>query len=162
MAQTVTLAFATETLTCTGQPTDGQTVIIGAKTYTFQTTLTDSDGNVDIGANTAGSIDNLYAAMTLGSGAGTAYAASMTAHPSVEATSETDTTLVISAMVPGTIGNEIAVSGTYPGGANAAWAGSALANGSGDISTWLTQLMALNQINAEVLFELKKLTTAAD
>ena len=68
------------TLTLTGQPADTQTVTIGAKVYTFQTTLTDADGNVKIGANASGTIDNLIAAINLAAGAGTTYAASMTAN----------------------------------------------------------------------------------
>ena len=46
-------------LTFTGQPADTNTVVLGAKTYTFQTTLTDVDGNVLIGPSAAISIDNL-------------------------------------------------------------------------------------------------------
>lgn len=68
------------TLTLTGLPLDTETVVIGTKTYTFQDTLTDVDGNVKIGASASDSIDNLIAAINLGAGAGTAYAASMTAN----------------------------------------------------------------------------------
>ncbi len=71
------------TLTFTGQPLDTETVTIGTKTYTYQTTLTDIDGNVLIGATVAESIDNLVCAMIGGpaTGAGTKYAAAMTAQP---------------------------------------------------------------------------------
>lgn len=69
------------TLTLTGNAGDTQTVVIGAKTYTFQTVLTNVDGNVLIGASASDSIDNLIAAINLGSGSGTLYAAATTAHP---------------------------------------------------------------------------------
>lgn len=69
------------TFTLTGQPSDTETVVIGAKTYTFQTSLTDVDGNVLIGATASDSLDNLIVAINLGSGAGTTYATSTTAHP---------------------------------------------------------------------------------
>ena len=69
------------TLTLTGNAGDTQTVVIGAKTYTFQTSLTNVDGNVLIGATASDSLDNLIAAINLGSGAGTLYAAATTAHP---------------------------------------------------------------------------------
>jgi hypothetical protein len=69
-------------LTFTGQPANTETVTIGLKTYTFQTALTDVDGNVAIGATLTISIDNLIAAIEGGAGSGTAYAASTTAHPS--------------------------------------------------------------------------------
>lgn len=69
------------TLTLTGNASDTETVTIGAKTYTFQASLTNVDGNVLIGATASDSIDNLIAAINLGSGAGTLYATATTAHP---------------------------------------------------------------------------------
>jgi len=69
------------TLTLGANPSDTNTVVIGAKTYTFQTTLTNVDGNVLIGGDASESIDNLIAAINLASGAGTTYATAMTAHP---------------------------------------------------------------------------------
>lgn len=69
------------TLTFSEQPANGNFVTIGTKKYTFQTTLTNVDGNVKISAvNTSGSIDNLIAAINLAAGAGTTYATSMTAN----------------------------------------------------------------------------------
>ena len=67
------------TLTFTGQPSNTETVVVGSKTYTFQSTLTNVDGNVKIGATAAASISNLVNAINLGAGAGTAYATAMTA-----------------------------------------------------------------------------------
>ena len=69
------------TLTLTGNAGNTQTVVIGAKTYTFQTVLTNVDGNVLIGDDASGSIDNLIAAINLAAGSGTTYAAATTAHP---------------------------------------------------------------------------------
>ena len=65
-------------LDLTGLPLDTETTVIGSKTYTWQDTLTDVDGNVHIGATASDCIDNLIAAIILGSGSGTDYAASMT------------------------------------------------------------------------------------
>ncbi|KKM07594.1 hypothetical protein LCGC14_1732380, partial [marine sediment metagenome] len=62
---------------------EGETVTIGSKTYTFQGTLTNVDGNVHIGANALASLANLRDAINLWSGAGTNYASSMTLHPEV-------------------------------------------------------------------------------
>ena len=73
------VAFARGVLTLTGNALDTETVVIGATTYTFQTTLTDVDGNVLIGVDASATIDNLASAMNLTTGAGTTYAASMTA-----------------------------------------------------------------------------------
>ncbi len=108
---------ATGTITLTGQPLNTETVVIDGKTYTFQTSLTDSDGNVLIGATSEDSADNLVAAVTLGSGAGTAYAASMTIHTSVSAyDSEADDNVEIRAVTPGAAGNSIAMSETLTNG----------------------------------------------
>ena len=63
-----------------GNISDGKIVTIGSKVYTFQATLTNVDGNVHIGGNASGTIDNLIDAINLGSGAGTDYAADMTAN----------------------------------------------------------------------------------
>ncbi|KKN54445.1 hypothetical protein LCGC14_0592430 [marine sediment metagenome] len=114
---------ATETLTLTGQPGDGNTVSIDGKVYTFQTALTDADGNVLISAvDASGSLDNLIAAITLGDGAGTAYATSMTRHLSCTAAAGAGDTMDVVARVPGTAGNsfvlaETLVSGSWGGGA---------------------------------------------
>lgn len=68
----------TGTLTLTENAADTNTVTIGAKVYTFQTVLTDVDGNVLIGASASASIDNLVAAVNLAAGAGTTYATTTT------------------------------------------------------------------------------------
>ena len=105
---------ATGTLTFTGTPNDTETVTIGAKVYQFQTTLTDVDGNVDING-LDGSLDQLAAGIDLDAGAGTLYAASMTAHPDVDATALTDT-MTVTAEDYGTGGNAITTSTTVTGG----------------------------------------------
>lgn len=64
---------------------DNETVVIDGKTYTFQTTLTNVDGHVKIGADAATSLGNLKAAINLSAGAGTKYAAATTLHPTVTA-----------------------------------------------------------------------------
>lgn len=155
MATLSTIAKAVGTLTLTGQPLNTETVVVGGKTYTFQTSLTDVDGNVKIGATAAASIDNLYAAINLGAGAGTVYAASMTANAEVAGSSETDTTLVVKAKCPGTTGNLIASTETLT---NGSWGGATLASGSGNAGTALTQVatylagvLTSSQVNADVI-----------
>ena len=65
----------------------GNTVVIGSKTYTFQATLTDVDGNVHVGATDQDSINNLIAAINLdGTGEiGVDFAAAMTVNTDVTA-----------------------------------------------------------------------------
>jgi hypothetical protein len=77
--------FAHGLLTLDANISNGEAVTIGPKTYTFQDTLTDVDGNVHIGASIDETIDNFVSAVNLLSGAGTKYATSMTVHPSVKA-----------------------------------------------------------------------------
>jgi hypothetical protein len=123
------IAAASNTLTVTGQPANGEQVTIGSRTYTFQTALVDVDGNVKIGGTAAASLINLRNAINLnGVGVvGVDFAASTTVNAQVTATS-TATTLVATAIVAGTPGNTIATTKTY---ALATWTGATLAGGTG-------------------------------
>lgn len=79
-----------------GNAANGNTVTINGKTYTFQTVLTNVDGNVLIGVDNAATAANLSAAMNLGTGSGTVYAAATTATPNVYATVSTSTVTLLS------------------------------------------------------------------
>jgi hypothetical protein len=96
--------------------TDEDAVTIGTKVYTFQTVLTNFDGNVLIGANAAATIVNLVAAILLTPGAGTLYADFMTKHPDVVAADGTGDTVDVTAILPGTPGNAIATTETLANG----------------------------------------------
>lgn len=109
-------ATAAGVLTLTGQPLDTETATFDVKTYTFQTTLTDVDGNVLIGADTDESRDNLVAAIMLGAGAGTLYAASTTLHPTVTATAGAAGKMTAAAKVKGSDANTIATTETLTNG----------------------------------------------
>lgn len=65
-------------LTQPSTPTNGQTVTIGGKVYTWQTSLTNTDGHVLIGANATTALLNLLLALNLGAGSGANYAAATT------------------------------------------------------------------------------------
>ncbi len=120
---------ATETLTGTVNFTDAETIELGGKTYTFQTVLTDVDGNVLIGGDLATSMANLRAAINLDAGAGTTYATSMTTNGSATAT-DTATTVVATAIIGGTGGNLIT---STEAAANASWGAGTLSGGLGEI-----------------------------
>ena len=126
----LTGGVASTILTFTGNPANGDTFTIAGKVYTFQTTLTNSDGNVKIGATSTESRDYLVAAITLGSGAGTNYAASMSLNTTVTAWAETNVSTIryarIVAKSPGTAGNSIAVTETST---NASFGGATLSGG---------------------------------
>lgn len=128
---------ATQDLVFAGQPGNTETVVIDGKTYTFQTTLTDSDGNVQIGGDAEESRDNLIAAINLGAGSGTAYAASTTLHPTVAAGASGTDTLVAFAKLGGTAGNDIEVSDTVT---NADWDDGNLAGGTAAVDYFLRKV----------------------
>lgn len=107
---------ARATLTLTGLPLDTETITVGARTYTFQDVLTNVDGNVKIGATAAATINNLVAAINLGGGAGTAYAAATTANTQVTAVDGPGDTVIFTAKAPGTGGNAYASTETLTNG----------------------------------------------
>jgi hypothetical protein len=117
---------ATGTLTTTGVFSNGETVTIGAKVYTFETALTNVDGNVLIGANATASLFNLASAINLAAGSGTLYAAATTANTDVYATSGAST-LSLFALNAGTAGNTIATTETAT---NASFGAATLTGGS--------------------------------
>jgi len=126
--------------TLTGSANFGntETVTVGGKTYTFQTTLTNVDGNVHIGASLTASLLNLFNAINATGGVpGTDYAAAMTENENVESVSSNATTLVVRAKLGGTAGNSIASTETC---ANAAWGGATLAGGTNSTVTALNQV----------------------
>ena len=99
-------------------PSNGATTTIAGKTYTFETTLTNVDGNVLIGASIAATLVNLMAAVNLGSGAGSLYAASMSANPNCTVTATLSPSISFVANLPGSAGNSLTCLGTlgYPVG----------------------------------------------
>lgn len=109
---------ATSVLTTTGNFLDGETVSVGGRTYTIQASLTNVDGHVKLGASAALSLANLKNAIN-GSGgvSGTDYAALTTPNPQVTAVNDA-TTLTVTAVVGGAVGNGILTAETAT---NASW-----------------------------------------
>ncbi len=107
---------------------DGDTVTIDAKTYTFQTVLTNVDGNVLIGPDAITSLAYLVAAINLDAGGGTTYAAATTIHPTVSAAVNANNSRVLdaTAKTAGSAGNAIALAVT---GTAAIWGGPNLEGG---------------------------------
>ena len=122
------MAFATGTFT-DASVANAETVIVGGKTYTFETVLTNVDGNVALGADNTAALANLAAAIDVSGVAGTQYAAAMTANTQVLPVSSDATTLVVRAKIAGTLGNQIASTDTAGGG----WGAATLAGGTGDV-----------------------------
>jgi hypothetical protein len=129
----LTAVAATGTLTATGNFSNGDTVTTGTKTYTFQTTLTNVNGNVLIGASASDSLDNLIAAINLGAGSGTLYAAATTANTFVSAAAGAGDTMDVTALTAGSAGNSIATTETS---SNASWGGATLSGGEEDTADY--------------------------
>ncbi len=117
-------------------PSDTDPVVVAGKTYTFQTALTNTDGNVLIGASQEDSIDNLIAAIEGSAGSGTTYAAKTP--PNDDATAArvgtgAGTTMVATANKAGIAGNLLAISETFTDVGNIWTAGATvLSGGRGD------------------------------
>lgn len=109
--------FAEGILTLTALPLDGETVTVGAKTYTYRTAFTGSPINeVIIGADVAASLANLTAAVNAGAGAGTTYGTGTTANASASAVSYLSPQLLFRAITIGAGGNAIVTTETLSNG----------------------------------------------
>ena len=138
---TVTPVYAAQTLTLSGNVTDGDQVLIGNKTYTFKDTLGTTEGNVKKGASAAATILNLRAAINhtgsaFGSNADYYCAA---AHTQVYCSASNATTLTVTALDPGTAANAYATTDPVDAGSKLSWAATTMAGGSAAVTisgTW--------------------------
>ena len=97
---------AVVTLTMDTQPTDGDTIVIGSRTYTWEGTLTEVDGNIWIGADLAAAKLNLgYAIAASGGTPGTDYATAMTANTEVTIAAFVSDDAVFTAILAGIAAN---------------------------------------------------------
>lgn len=93
------------TITTSGDGAEaGNTVLIDAKTYTFVTPIGVTEGNVLVDGTPAERLDNLKNAINKGDGGGTLYVC-VAAHPTVEATTNTDLVQTLQALTAGNGGN---------------------------------------------------------
>jgi hypothetical protein len=163
MAKDVTLERASTFITIddAGEVTDAETLDIGGKTYTFKATVGTADGAVHIGAAVEDTVDNLIAAINLTPETGetgtegTDYGEDMTINPLVHAAyiDRDDGTVRLYSKVPGAIGNLIAVAN---GTATATVDNATMEDGVGSVDAFFTGLFALNQINSELVSELRQ------
>lgn len=92
-------------------PTDGDTLTLGAVTYTFKDTLSTGPtvaNEIKIGASAAVTLDNVKLAVNAGAGIGTNYSTGTVVHPTITATTNTDTEQTFEALTGGTGGNALA------------------------------------------------------
>lgn len=139
--------LASSVLTAIGQPADAATVVIGGKTYTFQTILTNVDGNVFIGATASDTLDNLVAAINLGTGAGTKYAAATTLSTAVTAVKTSASTVTVYAKPLGSAGNAVTTTDTS---GNLAWTGATLAGGFDNKTITITEIVSATVMGVRI------------
>lgn len=100
-------------LTLQNQPSAGETITLGTKTYSFVASLvTNTDGQIVIGGNVAATRANVMAAVNLSGLPGSQYATATSLNGDVEATSIIGNDIIFTAKVGGTAGNSIASTST--------------------------------------------------
>lgn len=123
--------------TVTGNPADAAVVVIGASTYTWETSAIDTAGEVQVGADASASLDNLVAAINGGTGSGTTYGTGTGINASAYAYRSGPLSITVVARTAGTAGNSVASTTTVAG---ATWTGATLAGGAasaeGGIRSW--------------------------
>lgn len=139
-------------LTSSTAPADTNTVTIGTTVYTFKTALTASTTafEVLIGDTEATSLNNLAAAINLGTGAGTLYGSLTTIHPEVTAVSDGVHVLTITSKVNSTANDTVATTETHAFGA---WGAVDLVNFDPPLDTLLISLSGTTYIastNADI------------
>ncbi len=103
-------------LTLPNQPSVGETITLGTKTYSFVASLlTNTDGQIVIGANAAATRANIMAAVNLSGLPGSQYATATSLNGDVEVTSISGNDIIFTAKVGGTVGNSIASTSTLVG-----------------------------------------------
>ena len=120
---------------------DTATITIGTRTYTFVTDLSETLGATAVpdqilhGAAAANALDNMKLAINGTGVAGTNYSTGTLLNEQVFATTNADTTQLVTAKIVGTAGNSIVTTDTL---ANFAWGAGTLASGSGKTGRILT------------------------
>jgi hypothetical protein len=154
-----TMTAAAGTLTVTANFTANDQVKIGNVTYKFVATPSAAN-DVDLGGSAATSLANLVKAINGTGTEGVEYAAG-TAQVADVAASTTATVLTVTAKTPGTHGNNYILEEVTDGGSTYSIS-SVFTGGVGNLQTFLSGVLSLNQVNSEVQAALKMLTYAAD
>jgi len=133
---------------------DVESVTIDTVTYSWVDALSETSGATAIpnqvlfGANSAAALDNLKLAINKGSTEGTEYSTGTVAHPSVNATTNSDTEQTVAADSVGTAGNLLATTSDIT---NGAW-GAALLSGGAEISVLMFNTYSFASGSQELRF----------
>lgn len=128
---------------------DGDTVTIGTEVYTFKTTLTPTEGQVHIGADADGSLLNLIRAINHTGTPGTDYSNAAADTKVSAAAAVTSHAFVVTALIPGTVGNAIATTETDGSTSRLSWGAATLASGADPTAAEFTTALntAINATN---------------
>jgi hypothetical protein len=100
-------------LTIQNQPSPGETITIGTKTYSFVASLvTNTDGQIVIGGSVAATRANIMAAINLSGLPGSQYASATSLNGDVEATAIIGNDVIVTSKVGGTAGNSVVTTST--------------------------------------------------
>ena len=105
---------ASGTFELTANALNASQIVVGSKTYTFNTTLGGAN-SILIGVDTEATISNLIAAINLGPGIGTLYGTGTTINADISAEPLPGAIARMSAIVPGTAGNSLVFTTTVVG-----------------------------------------------
>lgn len=148
--------LSTGVLTLAANAANNDTFTIGSRTYTFQATLTDVDGNIHIAGSAAATILNIVDAITLGSsgeGSGVGYAASTAINTSVTAADGTGDTVDFTSLATYPLANDgdLEVLATTETGANMSFAVAAMVHPTGCHSVEVHGLSATGVDQDEII-----------
>lgn len=138
---------ASQTLTFAANAVDAETVTVGGVVYTWESGTLDVANEVFVGATAAASAQNLFDAINRTGTPGVQYGSATVANPQVRAIAVTATTVVVQALVPGTVGNLIVSTEVMTQGS---WGAGLLAGGTGSSADDLLVILNTMQMSAEV------------
>lgn len=138
-------------------PTAADTVTIGGQVYTYRAAVTTTANEVLLGASYTTAFVNLTNAINAGTGSGTTYGSNTVANDFVVATNPTVSTVVLTAKVPGTVGNNIA---TTEAGSHTSFGAAALAGGTSSVHATIDDCLLTSQCNSDVIKVLTQLKSS--
>ena len=119
---------ASDVFTATGEPANGDMITVGGETYTWKTALTPLAGEVLLGVSETTALANMAAAINGAAGSGTTYAAGTAANTEVTAAA-TVSTLTVTSIQGGSVGNALTAAYTPSGASEGSWASANLTGG---------------------------------
>jgi hypothetical protein len=129
---------ATNTVSDTGAPADGDTVTVNGRVYTFKTTLTGAADEIHINGQD-GSLTNLAAAINLTGTIGTDYGLGTVINAYVTASAVVSHSITLTAKMLGTAGNSLTLAKS---GANLAVGGATFSGGVDKLLAQVTDALA--------------------